>query len=69
MRISARNQLKSGITKVVHAWVSADVSRDLAPGMEFVSVITDNSARAVAMGERMEAHAVIRASNVMIETD
>ncbi len=69
MRIRARNQVKDGITNVVHARVGAEVSQNLAPGREIVSVITDKSAKALATREQMEAHAVTKASHVMIETD
>jgi len=44
MKISARNQLKGRITKVVHGPVGAEVSLHVAPGVEIVSVITDRSA-------------------------
>ena len=69
MKISARNQLKGRITKVVHGPVGAEVSLHVAPGVEIVSVITDSSARELGLKEGMEVYAVIKASNVMIATD
>jgi molybdopterin-binding protein len=69
MKISARNQLKGRITKVVHGPVGAEVSVHVAPGVEIVSVITDSSARELGLKEGMEVYAVIKASNVMIAID
>jgi molybdopterin-binding protein len=69
MKISARNQLKGRITKVIHGPVGAEISLHVAPGVEIVSVITDSSARELGLKEGMEVYAVIKASNVMIATD
>ena len=69
MKISARNQLKGRITKVVHGPVGAEISLHVAPGVEIVSVITDSSARELGLKEGMEVYAVIKASNVMIAID
>ena len=69
MKISARNQLKGRITKVVHGAVGAEISLHVAPGVEIVAVITDSSARELGLKEGMEVYAVIKASNVMIATD
>ncbi len=69
MKISARNQLKGRITKVVHGPVGAEISLHVAPGVEIVSVITDSSARELGLKEGMEVYAVIKASNVMIAMD
>jgi len=38
MRISARDQLKGRIAKIVHGPVGAQVSLHVAPGAEIVSV-------------------------------
>ena len=45
MKISARNQLKGRITKIVHGPVAAEVTLQVAGGAEIVSIITDSSAR------------------------
>jgi molybdopterin-binding protein len=66
MKISARNQLKGRITKIVHGPVGAEVSLHVAPGVEIVSVITESSAKDLGLKDGMEVHAVIKASNVMI---
>jgi molybdopterin-binding protein len=69
MKISARNQLKGKVTKVVHGPVGAEVTLQVAPGVEIVSVITDSSAKALGLKDGMQVYAIIKASNVMIATD
>ena len=69
MKISARNQLKGRITKIVHGPVGAEVTLHVAPGVELVSVITDTSAKDLGLKDGMEVYAVIKASNVMIAVD
>ena len=69
MKVSARNQLKGRITRVVHGPVGAEVHSLVAPGIEIVSVITDAAARQLGLQEGMQAYALIKASNVMIATD
>ena len=69
MKISARNQLKGRITKVVHGQVGAEVTLHVAPGVEIVSVITESSANELGLREGMEVYAIIKASNVMIAVD
>jgi len=69
MKISARNQLKGRITRIVHGPVGAEVTVAIAGGAEIVSVITESSARDLALKEGQEVYAVIKASSVMIATD
>jgi len=69
MKISARNQLKGRITRIVHGSVGAEVTVAIAGGAEIVSVITESSARDLALKEGQEVYAVIKASSVMIATD
>jgi len=69
MKISARNQLKGKITKVVHGPVGAEVTLHVAPGVDIVSVITESSAKELGLKEGMEVYAIIKASNVMIGID
>ncbi len=69
MKISARNQLKGRITRIVHGPVGAEVTVAIAGGPEIVSVITESSARDLALKEGQEVYAVIKASSVMIATD
>ena len=69
MKISARNQLKGRITRIVHGPVGAEVTLAVAGGAEIVSVITESSARDLALKEGQDVYAVIKASSVMIATD
>ena len=69
MKISARNQLKGRITKIIHGPVGAEVTLHVAAGVEITSVITDTSAKEMGLKEGQEVYAVIKASNVMIAVD
>jgi molybdopterin-binding protein len=69
MKISARNQLKGRITRIVHGPVGAEITVAIAGGAEIVSVITASSARDLGLKEGQEVYAIIKASSVMIATD
>lgn len=69
MKISARNNLKGKISKVVHGPVGAEVTVQVAPGVQIVSVITETSAKDLGLKDGMEVHAIIKASSVIIATD
>lgn len=69
MKLSARNNLKGKISKVVHGPVGAEVTVQIAPGVQIVSVITETSAKDLGLKDGMEVHAIIKASSVMIATD
>jgi molybdopterin-binding protein len=69
MKISARNVLKGKVTNVVHGPVSAEVTIEIAPGIQIVSVISDTSAKNLALAKGTSVHAVIKASSVMVATD
>lgn len=45
MQISARNILKGRVTKLVEGAVNCEVTLEIAPGVEIVSIITKASAR------------------------
>lgn len=66
MDISARNTLKGTVKKVVVGAVNAEVTLEIAPGIELVSVITKSSAEQLALGEGKEAFAVIKSSDIMV---
>ncbi|MDJ0555911.1 MAG: molybdopterin-binding protein [Microcoleaceae cyanobacterium MO_207.B10] len=69
MKISARNTFKGTVKKVVIGAVDAEVTLEIAPGVEIVSVITKTSAENLGLAEGKEAYAVIKASDVMVATD
>jgi molybdopterin-binding protein len=69
MKISARNVLKGKVTNVVHGPVSAEVTIEIAPGIQVVSLISDTSAKKLELAKGTSVHAVIKASSVMVATD
>ncbi len=69
MKISARNALKGTVKKVVMGAVSAEITLEVAPGVEVVSVITKSSADSLGLAEGKEAYAVVKATDVIVATD
>jgi molybdopterin-binding protein len=69
MQISARNILKGKVTKLVEGAVNCEVTVEVAPGVEIVSIITKASAASLGLAEGKIASAVIKASSVMIAVD
>ncbi|MBD2577802.1 TOBE domain-containing protein [Oscillatoria sp. FACHB-1406] len=66
MEISARNTINGKITKLVMGAVNAEVTLEISPGIELVSIITKASAEKLDLAEGKEAVAVIKSSDVMI---
>jgi molybdopterin-binding protein len=69
MQLSARNVLKGSITKVTHGAVESEIVIALPGGVEIVSTITKSSAEKMNLKPGVEAHAIIKASNVIIGVD
>jgi molybdopterin-binding protein len=69
MQISARNVLKGKVAKVVQGAVNCEVTLQIAPGVEIVSIITKTSVESLGLAEGKTASAVIKASNVMIAVE
>jgi len=69
MQLSARNVLKGRITQVVHGAVESEIIIQLSPGVEIVSTITKSSAERMNLKPGAAAHAIIKASNVIIGVD
>jgi len=69
MQLSARNVLAGRISKVTHGAVESEVVLELAPGLEIVSTITKASAERMKLKAGDTAHAVIKASSVIIGVD
>ncbi|MBD2595063.1 transporter [Nostoc sp. MBR 210] len=69
MEISARNALKTTVKKVVTGSVNTEVTLELAPGVELVSIITKTSADNLGLVEGKQAYAVIKASDVIVAID
>lgn len=69
MKISARNQVKGTVKKIVPGAVNTEVVIEIAPGVEITSVITKSSAESLGLTVGGSAYAVVKASNVMIAVD
>ena len=69
MKISARNSFKGTVKKVVTGAVNAEVTLEIAPGVEIVSVITKSSAETLGIAEGKEAYAVVKATDVIVAVD
>jgi molybdate transport system regulatory protein len=69
MQLSARNVLKGRVTQVTHGAVESEIVLQLSPGVEIVSTITKASAERMKLKVGDTAHAVIKASNVIVGVD
>ena len=69
MQISARNVLKGKVVKIVQGAVNCEITLEIAPGVEIVSIITKTSVESLGLAEGKTASAVIKASNVMIAVE
>lgn len=69
MKLSARNQLKGKIVKLVKGAVNTEVVIELPGKEKIVSIITNSSAESLGLAEGKTAYAVIKASNVMVGID
>ncbi len=69
MKISARNKLPGVVKKVKPGAVNAEITLELAPGLEVVSVITLDAVKNLRLKKGKIAYAVIKASSVIIGVD
>jgi molybdopterin-binding protein len=69
MKISARNILKGRLIKIVQGALNCEVTLEVAPGVEVVSIITKTSVQSLGLAEGKDAFAVIKASSVMIAVE
>jgi molybdopterin-binding protein len=69
MKLSARNTLKGTVKQVVTGAVNAEVTLEVAPGVEVTSIISKASIEGLGLTEGQEAYAVIKATNVMLAVD
>jgi molybdate transport system regulatory protein len=69
MKISARNNIPGTITHIKLGPVSAEVTLNIAPGIDIVSVISTTSAEDLKLTVGGKAFAVIKASSVMVGVD
>lgn len=69
MKLSARNQLKGKIVKIVPGAVNGIVVLDIGNGQQISASITLQSVKDLGLEVGKEAYAVIKASAVMIGVD
>jgi len=69
MKLSARNILKGKVVSVNPGMVNTEIVLELPGGTQIVSIISKESAERLGLAPGKEAHAVIKASTVMIAAD
>ena len=69
MKLSARNVLRGTIRKIEIGAVNAEITLEIAPGVEVVSIITANSVERLNLFVDKTTYAVIKASSVMAAVD
>ncbi|MDJ0734059.1 MAG: molybdopterin-binding protein [Nostocaceae cyanobacterium] len=69
MKISARNNFKGTVKKIIPGIVSTEVTIEIAPGIEVVSVITKSSSDSLHLKVGNEVYAIIKATEVMVAVD
>ena len=69
MKISARNVFEGTVKSVTDGTVYSEVVMEIAPGVEVVATVTKQSKDGLGIAVGKKAHAIIKASNVMLGTD
>lgn len=69
MKISARNVLRGRVLRIVEGAVNCEVTLEVAPGIEIVSIITKASVGSLGLAVGSDAFAVIKASSVMVAVE
>jgi molybdate transport system regulatory protein len=69
MKTSARNQFSGTIKVLTKGPVSTEVTIEVAPGMSIVATISTISAESLGLAVGKPAHALIKASSVVVAID
>lgn len=69
MKLSARNTLPGTIRRIEMGAVNAQVTIEVAPGIDIISIITVDAVENLSLAEGKRVYAVIKASSVMVGTD
>ncbi|MGE4553193.1 MAG: molybdopterin-binding protein [Desulfovibrionaceae bacterium] len=69
MQVSARNLIPGTVKNIVIGLVNAEVTLEVAPGVEIVSVITKSSVERMGLKAGSKVNAMVKASSVMIAAD
>lgn len=66
IQISARNVLQATVKRVVKGSVNAEVTLEIVPGVELVSIVTRTSADRMGLKKGKLVFAIIKSNSVMI---
>jgi molybdopterin-binding protein len=69
MKISARNNIPGTVRKIDIGAVNAEITLEIAPGIQVVSIITKDAAQDLGLRVGQRAYAIIKASSVMVGVD
>jgi molybdate transport system regulatory protein len=69
LALSTRNRLPGTVTEVVKGVAAAKVSLDVGDGNKMVALITRESADELGLEEGQRVVALVKATDVMIQTD
>lgn len=69
MKISARNQIKGKVEKIIEGAINSEVIIRTSGGEILVSVITKDSVESLGLEVGKEVYAVVKASNVMVAVE
>ena len=69
MRLSARNQLKGTVVEVTKGQTTAHVRIDIGGGVVVTASVTNEAVDDLRLKVGQTAHAVIKASDVMVAVD
>lgn len=67
-QFSTRNQFKGEVTKLVEGAVNSEVFLKVSPTIEFVAIITNESARKLNLKEGSKISALFKAPHVILAT-
>ena len=68
MKSSARNHFVGTVKELIKGPISAEVTINVAPGMEVVATISTRSAESLGLAVGKPVHALIKASSVIVAT-
>ncbi|HJU23693.1 MAG TPA: TOBE domain-containing protein [Casimicrobiaceae bacterium] len=69
MKTSARNHFSGTVKDLVQGPVTTEVTITVASGIDIVATISTRSAHALGLAKGKRAHALVKASNVIVAVD
>ncbi|NJK79518.1 MAG: TOBE domain-containing protein [Chloroflexaceae bacterium] len=69
MQVSARNQLAGTVKEIKQDDIMAEVTLQLADGVELVAVITASSAQRLNISVGSQVYVIVKSTDVMIGAD